>query len=197
MVIRRIVVVLLLSILFVPPASAHRRATLDQDDSPGPLDIVATQLSHPQTRIKLLVVTYEEWNDATLSGEVNYVRFDLDRRDKRGIQRCVVIHLHPPGPPEPGPTEARVQFYRRCDSPIPYYEPIDSTTSVVRPDQHSLALYVDRNVLWKRRLRELQWRAITSYEHSDHPDCQPPDPDAPPPEHFFGSCYDETRWRRH
>lgn len=186
--------VLLLTVLG-PAASAHQVATIDRNDSPGPLDIVATQLTHPDSRLKLDVVTYEAWNDATLSSELNYVRFDLDRPDKLGVQRCIVVHLHPPEPPNEGPIAVQADAYKGCDAPLPYYKPVEASTSVVRSDQHSLTLYVDKNFLWKRPLRRLRFRAITSFEDANHPDCQPPDPT--PPEHLFGTCYDETTWRRH
>ena len=176
-------------------ASAHQSASIDQDDSLGPLDIVATQLTHPDSRLKLDVVTYESWNDAALSGELNYVRFDLDRPDKPGVQRCIVIHLYPPEPPNEGPIAVQADAYKGCDPPLPYYKPVEASTSVVRSDQHSLTLNVDTNFLWKRPLRHLRFRAITSFEDKDHPECQPPNPT--PPEHFFGTCYDETTWRRH
>lgn len=193
--IRRTLLIILVIAVLGPTASAHQTAALDGDDSPGPLDIVATQMKHSDSRLKLGVITYERWADSTLSGELNYIRFDLDRVDRPGIQRCVLVRLYPPEPPNEGPTEVQTDAFRRCDAPLPYYRETEATTSVVRFDQHSLTLYVQKGFLWKRPLRDLRFRALTSFEDEDHPECRPPDPT--PPEHFFGTCSDETEWRRH
>ncbi len=179
-------------LLALAPAAAHERVTLDADDSPGPLDVVAARLKHPSGQLKLRVVTYEAWSDPALSGDVNYVRIDIDRPARSGIERCIVVRTDPPS--DEGPSGMDGIVYKHCDVPVPYDQKIGTVESVARPDSHALEVSVKRRTLWKTSPEVIRFRAVTSYEEESHPDC--PSPDHLPPEHFFGTCVDLTSWRR-
>lgn len=183
----------ILLLVAAAPAVPHERVTLDADDSAGPLDIVVTRLKHPGDQLRLLLVTYEQWGDTTISDDLDYVRFDLARGDRRGIERCIVVRLHPAEGGGVKASDGRV--YRNCYAPLPYYDQIGTADVVTRPDGHSLELSVNRRTLWKTDPRKISFRAFTSYEDDAHPACQRPDPY--PPEHFEGTCSDATAWRSH
>lgn len=185
---RRLLAVLFI-ISFVMPtgAGAHERVVLDPDDSVGPLDLVAARMQHGNGSYVLRAVTYEAWNDETISDDLDYVRFDL--QSARGTRnRCVVVRLHPPE--GEGPIAIEGTIYKGCNAPLPYSEPIGSLVGVYRPDAHSIEVTVARKSLWKRPPERLRWNAMTSYEDADYEGCEPPDP--PPPEHFSGTCTDAT-----
>lgn len=191
---RRVLVAALVLVLMTGSSViAHERVTLDGDDSAGPLDIVAARWRHGPTHFKLRVVTYEQWPDSLLSSELNYVRFDIDRPHRAGLERCIVIHLYPAA--DEGPTAVDGSVYKNCDAPLPYRNKIGTVDLVTRPDSHSVRVSVKKRILWRTNPEHVRFRALTSYEDESHPECRPPDPR--PPEHFLGTCSDETRWRKH
>ncbi|MDQ4064991.1 MAG: hypothetical protein M3161_02980 [Actinomycetota bacterium] len=191
---RKTIAGLLLALLAIAaPALAHDRTALDDDDSAGPLDIVAARATHRNGAIQVRVVTYEEWSDATLSGALNYVRFDLTKPGRYRVVRCVVIRVESADGEDPVAWQGSI--YKDCRAPLPYANEIGSVRSVVRPDAHSLRAVVDAATVWKNPSAAFDFRAVTSFEDEDHPRCQPPNP--VPPEHFLGTCWDVTSWRRH
>ena len=177
----------------VSPAGAHGRTVLDADDSVGPLDVVAARMKHPAGEVTLRLVTYEEWGDSVLEGDRNFVSFELDRPGKPGIERCVVLQTYPPQGDEAHESGSAV--YRHCNAPLPYSRKAGTMTRVHRADGHGIEVRLDADVLWKNPPESFRWRALTSYEDSDHPGCEPPDP--MPPEHWVGTCGDWTAWNTH
>ncbi len=174
------------------PAGAHGRTVLDPDDSPGPLDVVAARVKHPEGLVKMRLVTYEEWDNATISGDLDFVSFEFDGA-RPGIDRCVVVQLD--ATEGSGPTPVRGTVYKDCNAPTPYSHEVGRVIRVTRPDAHGIEIYVDADVLWKKPPESFAWRALTSYEDAGHPGCEPPDP--MPPEHFVGTCADPTSWNTH
>lgn len=183
----------LLVLALAAPAAAHSRTALDPDDSPGPLDVVAARMKHREGLMKLRLVTYEEWTNATISGDRDFVSFEIDTPESAGIDRCVVVQLEPTD--DASPTGVHGTVYRDCNAPLPYGRPVGTPIRVWRPDAHGIAMLVDLDVLWEKRPASFSWRALTSYEEEGHESCAPPDP--MPPEHFVGTCADWTAWDEH
>ena len=175
------------------PAGAHSRTVLDADDSEGPLDVVAARVKHGGGMVTLRLVTYEEWDDARLEGELDYVRFDFDVPGGADADRCVVVQTYPPQAGA-GYWDAST-VYRDCYAPTPYSSEAGSITRVHRPDAHGIEIEIDSDVLWSKRPKSFRWRALTSYEDEAYPGCEAPDP--MPPEHFVGTCWDLTAWNTH
>lgn len=173
------------------PAHAHERVLLDADDSDGPLDIVAATFDHDERGYVARLVTYEGWTDDTISEELDYVRFDFGRK-KELARRCVLVHLHQPE--GEGPIAVGGGVYEDCWHPLPYNERIGDVGGAVRPDAHSIEVLIDPDDLWERA-RRFKWRALTSFEEEADPHCPPPEDR--PPEHFYGTCTDETAWGSH
>lgn len=173
------------------PASAHVQTTLDPDDSPGPLDLVVTQHRDRKTTITLRLVTYEEWENDVFSDSESFIAFEFnDPEGDFGIERCIRIPAYNPSEA----SESQGQVYRGCDI-IPFYEPIGSVESVTRPDLHSIVVRVKKTTLWKRMPKEVSWRGLTSYEKEGDANCPPPE--QLPPEHFYGTCTDYSKWKTH
>lgn len=176
------------------PAGAHGRTVLDPDDSPGPLDVVAARVKHPEGLLKLRLVTYETWDDATISDDLKFVSFELDDPSRPGIERCVVVRNVVDE--EGNVTSWEGPVYGDCGGPVPYHREVGTVIRIARIDGHSIEVYVDLDVIWPRRRPEsFRWRALTSYEDDSWEGCEPPQ--QLPPEHFFGTCTDWTGWNTH
>jgi hypothetical protein len=174
---------------------AHERIVLDPDDTSGPLDIAAVRMVHASGLAKLKVVTYETWADSALSGDVNYIRFDLDRPSKTGHSRCIIVHRDPAQ--DQKPARWKGTLFKAC-GPFPFGGETTGRVEVTRPDAHSLIAKARWSRIWKARVvgkETIRFRAFTSFEDASTPGCEPSDP--PPPEHFSGPCFDTTRWRKH
>jgi hypothetical protein len=197
-VLSTIVATVLVSTLAIlgPPLLAHERAVLDGDDTAGPLDIAGTQISHRDGSVRLKVITYETWTKADLSGDVDYIRFDLDVVKNGGPFRCIVVRSRSI---EGAPYSLRGTIYKEC-GPFFFAKKVGDVlaSQMGRPDLHSLVVRVPWSDLWKNtawKNETLQFRAWSSFEDDTVAGCETPDP--LPPEHFMGTCHDSTRWGRH
>ena len=179
-----VLVLLVLAIGLSSAASAHPLTVLDDDDSPGPLDIVAARLRHPRRGYVLHLRTYEPWSNSTLDGHKNYVGFEFDFDSDGFSDRCVIVRFDVPE--DEGPTAIHGGVY----GPGCVSELSDRPGAVSRPDDHGFTVRTPRR--WIPR-RNFLWRALTSYEEEGHPDCYIDI--GPEPRH--GSCADFTRWKAH
>jgi hypothetical protein len=176
--------VLLIVVALAAPASAHPQTTLDPDDSPGPLDLVAQRFRHTKSGVILRAVTYETWDDSVIHADPqNAIWFHLNLDDDAEMERCIRY---------PGEAGA-VSVYRRC-SVFPISK-LGEGGSATRPDSHSVVIRVPKELLWKRMPRTVEWQALTSYEAEGDEDCPPPE--SLPPEHFYGTCTDHSDWATH
>ncbi len=198
---RSIAAAVCLVVFAVPAALAHEQTSLDRDDSPGPLDLVAVRhkhqvlrqvSSHPErsrrvTELRYRIVTYDRWARSAISGRKNFISIEFNLDDDRRVERCLVITY------EGGP-ELRGSLYRRCGS-YPQRELI-TTLSVSRPDRHSVHTMVEKHRL-RRDIAALQWRVVTSFEDpeaGENGTCWPGTFPTPGP---YGVCTDVTKWRPH
>lgn len=189
-------VLIAIALAFTAPSAAHERTVLDSDDTSGPLDIVVGRMAHSSGSVRLRLVTYETWSKAAVSGEVDYIRFDLVRSSTPRHNRCIIVRMR--GPEGEGPVHAEGKVYKDC-GPFPFGSgPIGKVDTVVRPDDHSIVTTVRWSTLWRSAAAKrdaIKFRTFTSYEDEDVPGCEPPPPTQP--DHFSGPCTDTTRWRTH
>lgn len=181
-------------------AFAHVQTSLDEDDSPGGLDLIAGRQrdrvyyiasTHPDTRsrrteIVLKLVTYEEWQNLGGSAGQTFVAFEFDTDGDGRLDRCIEIG-------QDGTMTAHMyRDFRGCALNIE--ESKIGSRRTRRPDDHSIQVIIPKRWLG-RGLESYSWRAVTSFEEEGHPDCPPPDPR--PPESMYGTCRDVTRWAKH
>lgn len=189
MIRRQLLLAVGLAMILATPGHAHERVSLDADDSPGPLDVVAARLRHSRDALTLRLVTYEEWEDVTLSGSLSYIRFDFDRPKRDGIERCLVIHDFASN------EQASGRIYKHCNDPLPYRREMGELDGITRPDSHTIELQVQAAQIWDNEPNRIRWSSLTSYEEEGHPECAPPED--VPPEHSVGTCWDRSAWRSH
>jgi hypothetical protein len=183
---KRILASLLVVVLGSSSAVAHTRTVLDKDDSPGPLDLVAARVGHVHRQLRLHIRTYEPWADRSLEGAKNLIRFDFNLDSDPRLERCVVVKFDPPPEGSEGPTAILGGVYRNnCSQQIS-----DHPGNVFRREPNELTLTLAPKLIGK----SFRWRAFTSFEEDEHPDC-PPHTSGPEP--LYGSCTDYTRWDRH
>lgn len=181
-------------------AFAHVQTSLDEDDSPGGLDLVAGRQrdrvyyiasTHPDTRsrrteIVLKLVTYEEWQDLGGSAGQTFVAFEFDTDSDGRLDRCIKIGA-----------DGTLKAWMYKDSfgcAIGVEESKIGSRTARRPDDHSIKVIIPKRWLG-RGLESYRWRAVTSFEEEGHPECAPPDPR--PPERRYATCLDVTRWAKH
>lgn len=182
--------------LMTSPATAHLQAPVDDDDSPGTLDIVVvrhrhrvyeTAQTHPSrqstsTELSFRLVTYEKWEGSVLSGGHNFISFEFNLDGDDGIERCLVVTK--------GRNEMLGRMYKDCK----YAEDeLAGSASVSRPDKHSIHTAFPRKLL-RRGIESYRWRAVTSYEDEQTSECAPQDP---PSAGGYGTCLDATKWKSH
>ncbi|MCA1702372.1 MAG: hypothetical protein LC808_03520 [Actinobacteria bacterium] len=135
--------------------------------------------------LKFKVVTYEEWDDARLSGTWNFIDIGLTSRQRKFAYACFRIRQTDSG--------LEGQVFRKC-----FFngvsDPAGTPVSVSRPDAHSLTAAFPRRWI-ARRLTEFEWQAVTSFEDSQWPGCEPPR--TLPPEKPYGTCTDFTKFMTH
>lgn len=184
---------------------AHEQTKLDPDDSPGPLDLVATQHRHRTidfhgtgpgrlvTSLTFKVVTYETWSYEAIGGGRNFVAFEIDVDLDRKMDRCIVVHSQTPT--EGAARGYEVNVYEGCN----YFDDrlIRSfgTENVRRPDEHSIRVVLGRRAALGPGVKSYGWRAVTSFEeqNQDGP-CPAPDPHG---DGGYGTCADFTGWKTH
>lgn len=153
---------LTIATLFVGvPATADRRAFLDEDDSAGPLDLVAATHGHKTTErgTQLLVhgvVTYEKWATEDDVGTFSF-GFNTDRDDV--FERGVVVSYHD------GKLTAKV-FNRRGEG-----EGTIGYARVWRPDEHSVKIGIPRWLMKRHNLTFYRWFA-RSHAQTEELECQ-------------------------
>lgn len=190
----------LITIVCAANASGHVQTSLDEDDSPGGLDLVAGRqrdrvyfiaTSHPattsrHTEIVLKLVTYESWQTLGGSLGMTFVAFEFDMDRDGELDRCIKIGAD-------GTMKAHMyRNLRGCALNVE--ESRIGSRRTRRPDDHSIKVIIPKRWLG-RGLKSYTWRAVTSFEEEGHPDCPPPDPR--PPERQYGTCLDVTRWAKH
>lgn len=189
-----------IALLLVPTAFGHVQTSLDEDDSPGGLDLVAgrqrdrvyfiTSL-HPRktsrhTEVVLKLVTYESWEELGGSLGMTFASFEFDTDGDGELDRCIKIGAD-------GTLKAHMyRDVRGCA--LGFEESKIGSRRTRRPDDHSIKVIIPKRWLG-RGLESYRWRAVTSFEEEGHPDCPPPDP--LPPERHYGACLDVTRWAKH
>lgn len=199
---RRLILGLLGVVFAVTPASAHPQTTLDRDDTPGRLDLVAGKQaesfvlqSHPQRSWMVLdmkLVTFQAWNDGHLADPYNFLGFELNLDSDDNMERCVLIQQRETGS---GPPEVQATAYRRC-SEMPR-EQMGEPFRVRRPDDHTVLLSIRKRFLIGKN-GSYEWRGVSSYQDPQQgppSDCEhrvymPPGP-------LYASCVDFTRWKTH
>jgi hypothetical protein len=183
----------------VAPASAHVQTVLDGDDSDGPVDVVAARLSHERRQVTLRVVTYETWQNATLSsqggpaGRYRFAAFELDLDGDDRPDRCIAASWTNDVMSDPNTGFYRPTVYESCT-----YAPEDETGTGTwaRPDDHTLVLHVARSLFAPKAEGAFRWRAVTSYaeEGDGNGPCRADGETEP---HPYGPCTDFTRWTTH
>lgn len=183
--------------LFTGQALAHVQTSLDEDDSPGGLDLVAGRQrdrvyfisgTHPETssrrtEVVLKLVTYEPWQEL---GGMTYVGFEFDLDGDGELDRCLKIGVD-------GTMKGWMyEDFRGCVLGIE--EAKIGARSARRVDAHGIRVIIPKRWLG-RGVGSYRWRAVTSFEEDGNPDCSPPDP--MPPERQYATCVDFTRWARH
>lgn len=155
-----LVALLTTATLFVgAPATADRRAFLDKDDSPGPLDLVAATHRHKTTEggAELLVhgaVTYEEWASEDFGWFIFGFNTDADERFERHLR----VHE------EDG--ELVAEIYRQSSD-----KGIVGYGKVWRPDEHSFKVSFPTRLLKHGHLTEYRWY-VYSRVQTEEPACQ-------------------------
>lgn len=179
--------------LLVPATSgwAHPAATLDRDDSEGPLDIAGAASRHRRVGdeggqyVDLELAVYEAWAESTVAGGRNFVSFELEWDGDDGVERCVVVRASDDGSLRA--TVARNCVYLNDDQ-------LDVAASVERPDEHSVVVRVPRRAVTGGR-STYRWRAVTSFEEQPQGSpCAQPEPHG---DGGYGTCADFTRWIEH
>ena len=201
----RQVIVLVVSILMLASsAAAHSRTTLDGDDSPGPLDLVAARHSEffideihsergDSTGVTMKLVTFEKWTRETVAGQFNFVGWEFNLDGDAAIERCVLVQRREV---EPGKFRLEATIYKRCSSTP--RERVATAFRVWREDRHSIKVEVMRARRLLGRDRSYAWRAVTSFQEQEprqkaaceHRVYAPPAP-------LYGTCADFSRWKRH
>lgn len=166
------------------PASAHTTTVLDPDDSPGPLDTVASRAKHDTTFATFKLITYETWSSDRVEGGNNFITIEFDFDADRQPDRCFDV-TSPDGASLVG------QMYT-VGCALVLGDPKGPPLPVARPDNHSLKAEIPRRLIGKDR-RSYRWRTVTSFEAADYSGC--PKPESPPPESRYGVCKDFTRLR--
>ncbi len=181
----------------VATGMAHDQTLLDDDDSPGPLDIVAARQrhrvfteaqSHPRNEYQVVelrykVITYEKWEREIVSGNHNFISIEFNLDDDAVIERCLVITN--------SEHEMLGRMYRNC---IYFNDELVGSASVSRRDKHSLNTSFARRLL-RKGITKWKWRAVTSFEEqSENSPCPAPEPHG---DGGYGSCVDFTAWQRH
>lgn len=188
---------LLTALIGASPATAHEQTVLDQDDSDGPLDIVAARQrharvtevqTHPEKEIRYIelryrIVTYEKWERSIVSGGHNFISFEFNLDRDRTIERCLVITN--------SEHEMLGRIYKNCTY---FDDELVAMASVGRRDKHSLDVAFPRRMLGKS-IKKWRWRAVTSFEEQDQSSaCPAPEPHG---DGGYGACTDFTKWARH
>ena len=162
---------------------AHEQTSLDPDDSPGPLDIVAKQQRDRTSLVRNRLVTYEKWTDDVLSGNHNFISFEFNLDRDPVVERCVVITN--------GDTELTGTVYKNC---IYFDDEKVGDARVGRPDEHTVNAAFARDLL-RENIRGWRWRAVTSFEEQgQNSPCPAPTPHG---DGGYGACKDSTVWRLH
>ena len=195
---RAAIATVLIVMLCTAAAFGHVQTSLDEDDSPGALDLVAGRMrdrvyyiasTHPETRerrteLVLKLVTYESWEEL---GGMTYVGFEFDVNGDVDPEFCLDIGRD-------GTWKAHMFSLGFSGCVLRDEEYKIGTRTTRRPDDHSIKVIIPKR--WLGRDPEaIKWRAFTSFEQEDHPECAPPDPF--PPERRYGTCVDFTRWTKH
>ncbi len=191
----------LITLAATAAAFGHVQTSLDEDDSPGGLDLVAGRQRdrvyyivslHPKktsrhTEIVLKLVTYEEWHSLGGSLGMTFVGFEFDTDGDEEFDRCIKIGAD-------GTMKAHMYKSVFSGCVLGSDDARIGSRRTRRPDDHSIKVIIPKRWLG-RGLDSYRWRAVTSFEEEGHPDCPPPDPR--PPERQYGACLDVTRWAKH
>lgn len=196
--VRVVVAAGLVVMLLAGHAFAHVQTSLDEDDSPGGLDLVAGRQrdrvyyiagTHPETtsrrtELVLKLVTYESWEEVGSVGTFVGFEFDLDGDGR--FDRCLKVRAD---------GNLKAEMYKDSfGCAIEVEESKIGTRTARRPDQHSIKVIIPKRWLG-RGVESYRWRAVTSFEEDGHRECSPPDPLTP--ERQYGTCVDFTRWAKH
>ena len=202
----RLSISLALVAVLVAPASGDTQTVLDPDDTPSPMDIVATRHRHARRdtaatpghrtreRLWFRIVTYEPWSYEAIDDHEQFITFEIneDRDDK--IERCLVVRAHTPE--DEGALGYSASIYERCiyfddDRLIASY----GTEHVARSDSHSLSVHVPKRALLGKGGRSYRWRVATAFtDPNPGTSCSEPDPHG---DGGYGTCHDFSRWKRH
>lgn len=171
----------LVSFVFISVALAKSVSVgvRDADDSPSPLDMSKAKVVKTKRTLTFTVRTFDAWSSELLTEgvpEPNYVGVQWGR--KKAAHRCVEVIQRIDG-------QLSGTLREKCG-------PLPSKVSAVptnKPNGRTLRVVVPRGAAGKVRW----WRAVTSYEAVGDADC-PRDPYVIPPEQWYGSCVDTTRW---
>ncbi len=195
-ILARNAVVLSMIVILGAPITSHARTTLDPDDTSGPLDVVAVrakQFFHARTHpnrewavLNLKLITYETWDNSHLAGIDSHITFEFDLDGDDRPDRCMEIRQGEDGNLDGQMYSAGCDFLPR--------EPVGGLRHARHPDDHTLEIDF-RNSLIGKRVKSFRWRAATSYDEEDDPQC--PRPETLPPERRYATCTDFTRWTRH
>lgn len=188
---------ILAALVGASPVTAHEQAVLDNDDSDGPLDIVAarqrharvTELqAHPEKEIRYVelryrLVTYEKWERSIVSGGHSFISFEFNLDRDRAVERCLVVTN--------SEHEMLGRIYKNCTY---FDDELIGSASVGRRDKHSLDVAFPRHILGKGN-NKWRWRAATSFqEQNQNSVCPAPEPHG---DGGYGACTDFTKWDRH
>lgn len=191
--------------LLLSPAMAHERTLLDPDDSPGPMDLVATRHRHraidfygpgvggQRTSLIFKLVTYETWSYENISGGKQFVTFEIDVDRDDQIDRCVVVTSQTPT------DGAAVGFQANVYAGCNYFDDrlvrSFGSENVRRNDEHSIRVSLPKRAVLGRGVKSYAWRAASSFEEQNQNSaCPAPEPHG---DGGYGACVDFTRWKRH